>query len=108
MRSRWLTSSAVFLILSILGIVIGGILRWGADDPDAANLIWALTTAIGIVPIGWEVLSGILHRHPGVDRGQHGAGGVLPEGGGLAHARLADEQARRGGDEQRREGRPDW
>ncbi len=67
MRGRWLTSSAVFLILSILGIVIGGVLRWGADDPDAANLVWALTTAIGIVPIGWEVLSGILHRQPGVD-----------------------------------------
>ena len=79
MRSRWLTSSAVFLILSILGIVIGGILRWGADDPDAANLVWALTTAIGIVPIGWEVLSGIVHRQPGVD-----LIAVLAMGGALA------------------------
>ena len=79
MRGRWLTSSAVFLILSILGIVIGGILRWGADDPDAANLVWALTTAIGIVPIGWEVLSGILHRQPGVD-----LIAVLAMGGALA------------------------
>jgi len=78
-RGRWLTSSAVFLILSILGIVIGGILRWGADDPDAANLVWALTTAIGIVPIGWEVLSGILHRQPGVD-----VIAVLAMGGALA------------------------
>jgi len=78
-RGRWLTSSAVFLILSILGIVIGGILRWGADDPDAANLVWALTTAIGIVPIGWEVLSGIVHRQPGVD-----LIAVLAMGGALA------------------------
>ena len=79
MRRRWLTSSAVFLVLSILGIVIGGILRWGADDPDAANLVWALTTAIGIIPIGWEVLSGILHRQPGVD-----LIAVLAMGGALA------------------------
>ena len=79
MRRRWLTSSAVFLVLSILGIVVGGILRWGADDPDAANLVWALTTAIGIVPIGWEVISGILHRQPGVD-----LIAVLAMGGALA------------------------
>ena len=79
MRGRWLTSSAVFLVLSILGIVVGGILRWGADDPDAANLVWALTTVIGIIPIGWEVLSGILHRQPGVD-----LIAVLAMGGALA------------------------
>ena len=67
MRRRWLTPSAIFLVLSILGIVTGAILRWGADDPDAANVVWALTTVIGIFPIGWEVLSGLLHRQPGVD-----------------------------------------
>ncbi len=38
-----------------------------ADDPDAANVVWALTTAIGILPIGWEVLSGLARRQPGVD-----------------------------------------
>jgi P-type E1-E2 ATPase len=53
--------------LSLLGIVTGAILRWGADDPDAANVVWALTTVIGIFPIGWEVLSGLLHSQPGVD-----------------------------------------
>ena len=45
----------------------GAILRWGGDDPDAANVVWALTTVTGIFPIGWEVLRGLLHRQPGVD-----------------------------------------
>ena len=66
-RARFLSASAVFLVLSLLGIVTGAILRWGADEPDAANLVWGITTAIGLVPIAWEVLSGILHRRPGVD-----------------------------------------
>ena len=67
MRRRWLTPSAIFLVLSLLGIVTGAILRWGVDDPDSANVVWALTTVIGIFPIGWEVLSGLLRRQPGVD-----------------------------------------
>jgi hypothetical protein len=40
--------------------VTGAILRWGGDDPDAANVVWALTTVTGIFPIGWEVLTGLL------------------------------------------------
>ena len=79
MRRRWLTPSAIFLALSLLGIVTGAILRWGADDPDAANVVWALTTALGLVPIAWEVLSGILRRQPGVD-----LIAVLAMGGALA------------------------
>jgi heavy metal translocating P-type ATPase len=66
-RTRFLSASAVFLVLSLLGIVIGAVLRWGAHEADAANLVWGITTAIGLVPIAWEVLSGIVHRRPGVD-----------------------------------------
>src|SRR5262245_62679910 len=65
-RARFLSTSAVFLVLSLLGIVVGAILRWGAHEPSAANLVWGITTAIGLVPIAWEVLSGIVHRRPGV------------------------------------------
>ncbi|HEU4832509.1 MAG TPA: HAD-IC family P-type ATPase, partial [Actinomycetota bacterium] len=54
-------------MLSVLGIVLGAALRWGADEPDAANLVWGVTTAIGLVPIAWEVLSGIVHKQAGVD-----------------------------------------
>ena len=66
-RVRFLSASVAFLFLSLLGIVIGAILRWGADEPGAANLVWGITTAIGLVPIAGEVLSGIVHRRPGVD-----------------------------------------
>ena len=67
MRRRWLTPSAIFLALTSVGIVSGAILRWGTDDPDAANVVWAITTAIGLLPIGWEVLTGLVHHQPGVD-----------------------------------------
>jgi heavy metal translocating P-type ATPase len=67
MRTRLPTASSVFLVLSLLGIVLGAVLRWVADEPDAANLVWGVTTAIGLVPIAWEVLSGIVHRQAGVD-----------------------------------------
>jgi heavy metal translocating P-type ATPase len=57
----------ILLALSIAGIVAGAVLRWGADSGEAADVVWAVTTAIGIVPIGREVLVGILRREPGVD-----------------------------------------
>jgi heavy metal translocating P-type ATPase len=58
--------SSIFLALAVAGIIGGGVL-WFAGDRDAANAVWALTTAIGLVPIGWEVVSGIWRRQPGVD-----------------------------------------
>jgi heavy metal translocating P-type ATPase len=66
-RPRWLTSNAVFLVISIVGILTGAILRWVVDDPEAADVAWAITTAAGIVPIAGEVLGGIVRREPGVD-----------------------------------------
>ena len=65
-RRRRLTPSAVFLVLSTAGIATGGAL-WLADADDASQVAWAVTTAIGILPIGWEVAKGILRREPGVD-----------------------------------------
>ena len=67
MRTRLPATSSVFLVLSLLGIVLGAFLLWGADEPDAANLVWGVTTAIGLVPIAWEVLTGIVHKQAGVD-----------------------------------------
>jgi heavy metal translocating P-type ATPase len=66
-RPRWLTSNAVFLVISVVGIVTGAILWWVADDPDAANIAWAVTTVAGMLPIVGEVVGGILRREPGVD-----------------------------------------
>jgi heavy metal translocating P-type ATPase len=63
---RRVTASAIQLAVSIVGICAGGVL-WLADAHDAANAAWAATTAIGIVPIAWEVARGIVQRQPGVD-----------------------------------------
>ena len=41
MRTRLPPASSIFLVLSLLGIALGAVLRWGADEPDAANLVWA-------------------------------------------------------------------
>jgi heavy metal translocating P-type ATPase len=66
-RRRWLGANAIFLALSTLGIVVGALLRWVADDPEAADVVWAATTVVGLVPIGWEVARGIWRREAGVD-----------------------------------------
>ncbi|MGZ5354654.1 MAG: heavy metal translocating P-type ATPase, partial [Actinomycetota bacterium] len=65
-RAPRFSPSAVFLALSIVGIGTGAAFRL-ADARDAADVAWAVTTAVGILPIGWEVLRGILRREPGVD-----------------------------------------
>jgi len=65
-RARWISTNAVFLGLSLIGITAGGVL-WSAGEHDAANIAWALTTVAGLVPIAWEVLWGIWRREAGVD-----------------------------------------
>ena len=34
---------------------------------DAANLAWAITTGVGILPLAWETIRGLIHRQAGVD-----------------------------------------
>ncbi|MEX2420277.1 MAG: heavy metal translocating P-type ATPase, partial [Actinomycetota bacterium] len=65
-RARWFSMNAVFLGLSVIGIAVGGLL-WFAGEHDAANIAWAFTTVVGLIPIAWEVLGGIWRREAGVD-----------------------------------------
>ena len=58
--TRWWLAASVVGILTSTGLRIAG-------DPDAANLAWALTTAVGILPLGWETVRGLIHREAGVD-----------------------------------------
>jgi heavy metal translocating P-type ATPase len=58
--------SQMWLAAEVLGLAAGGAL-WLADLRDGANLAWAITTAIGIVPLLRDVAIGLLHREPGVD-----------------------------------------
>jgi cation transport ATPase len=64
-RRNWSTDSAL-LGLSVVGIVTGaGLALAGAHD--AADLAWAIRTAIGIVPLAWSVVRDLVHRETGVD-----------------------------------------
>jgi heavy metal translocating P-type ATPase len=58
--TRW------WLAASIVGIAAGAALRLGGAV-DAANLAWAVTTAVGILPLAWETVKGLIHREAGVD-----------------------------------------
>jgi heavy metal translocating P-type ATPase len=72
------SSATVFLALSVVGIATGGAFRL-AGSTHAADLAWAITTAVGLVPIVWEVVVGVARRQPGVD-----VIAVLAMGGALA------------------------
>ena len=60
-RTKSLNLSNLFLAASVIGIAIGGAL-WFADARDAADAAWAVTTAVGVVPVAWEVLVWIVRR----------------------------------------------
>ncbi len=56
----------LWLASAVVGIVAGAAL-YAAGEPDAANVAWAVTTAIGVIPMAKDVLGGLLRREPGVD-----------------------------------------
>jgi heavy metal translocating P-type ATPase len=58
--------SELLLAGSLLGLAVGGVLRL-AGLPDGASVAWALTTAVGLVPLLWSVAAGLRRRALGVD-----------------------------------------
>jgi heavy metal translocating P-type ATPase len=58
--------SRVWLATSILGLASGGAL-WLFDLPDAANVVWGVTTVIALLTLLRDVVAGLLRREPGVD-----------------------------------------
>ena len=56
----------LWLAVSLVGITGGGI-AWWAGSNDAAHVLWAVTTAIGLVPLTWETGLGLIRREAGVD-----------------------------------------
>jgi heavy metal translocating P-type ATPase len=56
----------LWLAASIAGILAGGAL-WFADEHDAANVAWAVTTVVGLLPLTWKTLVGLWRREAGVD-----------------------------------------
>jgi heavy metal translocating P-type ATPase len=55
-----------WLGVSVAGILAGGVL-WFTDQPDAAHLIWGLTSAVALVPLTIDVVGGLWRRAAGVD-----------------------------------------
>jgi heavy metal translocating P-type ATPase len=64
MRRR--DTSRAFLALAVVGLAVGGVL-WAAGKHDAANVAWAATTIVGILPLAYSVTIDLLHRETGVD-----------------------------------------
>ena len=60
------TLSNAFLATSVVGIVVGFGFRL-VGDLATADLVWGVTTALGLIPITKDVVGGILRREPGVD-----------------------------------------
>jgi heavy metal translocating P-type ATPase len=58
--------SRLWLGASIVGIVTGGLL-YLAGAQQAAHVAWALTTAVAMIPMSWDVIGGLARRQPGVD-----------------------------------------
>ena len=58
--------SRVWLATSILGLASGGVL-WFLDQPDAADVVWIITTVIALASLLRDVVIGLLRRQPGVD-----------------------------------------
>jgi heavy metal translocating P-type ATPase len=63
-RTRDLTY--VWLALSLVGIAAGAIVWWSGSH-ETADVIWGVTTAIGLVPLTWETIVGLVQRKAGVD-----------------------------------------
>ena len=56
----------LFVALAVSGLVAGAVL-WAADASDGADVVWALTTVMGIGPAVVWVLVSLRRRRPGVD-----------------------------------------
>jgi heavy metal translocating P-type ATPase len=103
------TNGARIVGLVALIAVVAGLVLAGVDHHRAADLVWAATTAMLLVPLTWSVLRSLLRGDVGVDAialvsmagalalGEYLAGAViaLMLAGGNALEEAAGERARR-------------
>ncbi|HWS46112.1 MAG TPA: heavy metal translocating P-type ATPase [Acidimicrobiia bacterium] len=57
---------SVFLVVALAGLAGGGVL-YVLGEGDAADVVWAITTALGLAPATWWVIDAARHRRLGVD-----------------------------------------
>ena len=55
----------LWLAASVVGLTVGGIL-WLSGSHDAGDTAWAVTTWIGLVPLTWTTILGLIRREAGV------------------------------------------
>jgi cation transport ATPase len=65
-KPRLWTLSHLLLGASVVGIIAGGVL-YLTGAHDAADIAWAATTVVGIVPLAWSTVVDLIHRETGVD-----------------------------------------
>ena len=65
-RPRALNLDTVLLGASVLGVATGGVL-WLADASGPADVAWALTTVVGLVPLTFEMVGSLRRGRAGVD-----------------------------------------
>lgn len=53
-------------LAALAGVLVGGVLRL-LEDPDAAEAVWAASTALMLVPLIWSVARTLWRRDVGVD-----------------------------------------
>jgi cation transport ATPase len=58
--------SVLLVAASILGLTAGGV-AWLTGSAGGASLAWALTTAVGILPLLASIVAGLRRRELGVD-----------------------------------------
>ncbi len=66
MSERGFALTRAWVGASAVGIVVGAVLRI-VDEPGAADVVWAATTALGGLPLLFDVVRGLARREPGVD-----------------------------------------
>jgi cation transport ATPase len=55
-----------WLVCAVVGVTIGGIL-WVAGAHDAGNVVWAVTTLVGAIPLVQDITRSLVRREFGVD-----------------------------------------
>jgi cation transport ATPase len=61
-----LSKETLLLWISTAGLTVGGLLHL-LGNPDAAHVVWAMTTVVGVVPATWWIIDAARHGRVGVD-----------------------------------------
>ncbi|SMH70730.1 Cation transport ATPase [Candidatus Nitrosotalea okcheonensis] len=61
-KITWFTRHYPVPILALLGLIVGGALQ-ATNEPQAGKIIWLITLILGGIPVVWQTMHEILHKH---------------------------------------------